>query len=69
MYRRTEDGPVFVQAQPPTDEALHGLLHKIISRILEAPVIERILTHLGLAARPPPRSPARLPDPDLLQAA
>ena len=32
---------------------------KIIALILEAPVIGRILTHLGLAARAPPRSPAR----------
>jgi len=34
--------------------------------ILEQPVIEKILTHLGLQARAPPRSPARGP---LLQAA
>ena len=32
---------------------------KIIAAILEAPVIEKILTHLGLQARAPPRSPAR----------
>ena len=32
---------------------------KIIAAILEAPVIERILTHLGLQARAPPRTPAR----------
>ena len=32
---------------------------KIIAAILEAPAIERILTHLGLQARAPPRSPAR----------
>ena len=32
---------------------------KIIAAILEAPVIERILTHLGLQARAPPRVPAR----------
>ena len=32
---------------------------KIIAAILEAPVIERILTHLGLQARAPPRAPAR----------
>ena len=31
---------------------------KIIAAILEA-VIEKILTHLGLQARAPPRSPAR----------
>ena len=32
---------------------------KIIAEILEAPVIEKILTHLGLQARAPPRAPAR----------
>jgi hypothetical protein len=32
---------------------------KIIAAILEQPVIERILTHLGLQARAPPRAPAR----------
>jgi hypothetical protein len=32
---------------------------KIIEAILEPPVIEKILTHLGLQARAPPRAPAR----------
>ena len=32
---------------------------KIIAAILEQPVIEKILTHLGLQARAPPRSPVR----------
>ena len=32
---------------------------KIIAAIMEAQVIERILTHLGLQARAPPRAPAR----------
>ena len=32
---------------------------KIILAIVEAPVIERILTHLGLQARAPARAPAR----------
>lgn len=32
---------------------------KIIAAILEAPVIEKILTHLGLQPRAPPRAPAR----------
>ena len=32
---------------------------KIIATILEAPVIERILTHLGLQAHAPPQAPAR----------
>jgi hypothetical protein len=31
----------------------------IIAPILEQPVIEKILTHLGLQARVPPRAPAR----------
>jgi len=32
---------------------------KIIAAIEEPVVIERILTHLGLSAQPPPRTPAR----------
>lgn len=32
---------------------------KLIAAIEEPAVIERILTHLGLAAQPPPRTPAR----------
>ena len=32
---------------------------KIIAAILEKRVIEKILTHLGLQARAPPRAPAR----------
>ncbi len=32
---------------------------KIIAVILEAPVIEKILTHLGLQARAPPQEPVR----------
>ena len=32
---------------------------KNIAAILERPVIEKILTHLGLQARAPPRAPAR----------
>ena len=32
---------------------------KIIAAILERPVIQKILLHLGLQARAPPRSPAR----------
>ena len=39
---------------------------KIIAAILDQPVIEKILTHLGLQARAPPRAPARGPQ---LQAA
>jgi hypothetical protein len=40
------------------DGRLPGEL-KIIATILEPPVIEKILTHLGLQARVQPRSPAR----------
>ena len=36
-----------------------GGQRKIIAAILEAPVIERLLTHLGLQARAPPRALAR----------
>jgi hypothetical protein len=32
---------------------------KLIAAILERPVIKKILTHLGLQAQAPPRSPAR----------
>jgi len=48
---------------PPLD--CRGNL-KIIAAILESAVIARILTHLGLQARAPPRVPAR---GDLQQAA
>ena len=40
---------------------------KIIAAIEEPAVIVKILTHLGLPARAPPRSPAR--PPALFQAA
>ncbi len=40
---------------------------KVIAAIEEPAVIERILTHLGLSAQPPPRTPARRVD--LFQAA
>ena len=36
-----------------------GGVLKIIAAILAQSVIEKILTHLGLQARAPPRSPAR----------
>ena len=42
---------------------------KIITAILEQPVIEKILTHLGLQARAPPRSAARGQALQALQAA
>jgi hypothetical protein len=32
---------------------------KIIATILERPVIEKILKHLGLQPQPPPKAPAR----------
>ena len=34
---------------------------KIIAAILERPVIEKILTHLGLDPQPPSKAPAREP--------
>jgi len=34
---------------------------KIIGAILERPVIEKILNHLGLQAQPPPKAAAREP--------
>ena len=34
---------------------------KVIAAILEQPVIEKILTHLGLQPHAPPRAPARGP--------
>jgi hypothetical protein len=34
-------------------------LFRFIAAIEEPTLIERILTHLGLAAQPPPRAPAR----------
>ncbi len=40
---------------------------KIIAVIEEPALIERILTHLGLSAQPPPRTPARRVD--IFQAA
>jgi len=36
---------------------------KVIAAVLDTPVIERILAHLGLPARAPPRSPLRAPMP------
>lgn len=37
---------------------------KIIAAILERPVIQNILTHLGLDPQPPPRGRARAPGHD-----
>jgi hypothetical protein len=36
-----------------------GAQHKIIAVILEQPLIEKVLTHMGLQASAPPRAPAR----------
>ncbi len=41
------------------ERCLCGGKLKIIAAIEEPAVIERILTHLGLSAQPPPRAPAR----------
>ena len=35
VYRRTDGGPVFVQADSPTDEELQALLHRIITRLMK----------------------------------
>ena len=43
MYRRSADGaPVFVEVPAPTDEALHAVLHKIITRMM------KLLTRRGV---------------------
>ena len=43
VYRRRTDGePVFVEVPAPTDEALPGLLHKIIARMM------KLLTRRGV---------------------
>jgi hypothetical protein len=52
----------------------HGVLApnaklRIIAAILEQPVIEKILTHLGLQVRAPPRAAARVQALQALQAA
>jgi len=36
VYRRTDSGPVFVQTDSPTDEELRALLHRIITRLMQA---------------------------------
>jgi acetylornithine deacetylase/succinyl-diaminopimelate desuccinylase-like protein len=56
---RAEGVPVFRPAPALTGEKLQALLGKIIAAIEEPAVFERILTHLGLSAQPPPRTPAR----------
>ena len=35
VYRRTDEGPVFVPTPAPTDEAVLAMLHKIIGRLLK----------------------------------
>lgn len=49
--------PVFDLVQE--SRANCGVEMKFIAAIAEQPVIERVLTHLGLQARAPPRAPAR----------
>ena len=65
--------PTFVELAAPSDDELHTLLQALITRlmkllthqgvlvedILERPVIEKILTHLGLDPQPPPKGRAR----------
>ena len=50
---------MFQEARAPTGEELQGLLEKTIAAIEQPALIAKILTHLGLPARAPPRSPAR----------
>ncbi|MGH8531525.1 MAG: hypothetical protein ACREV1_02065 [Gammaproteobacteria bacterium] len=45
--------------KPDTEPATRGGTLKIIAAILNPTVIAKVLTHLGLSARAPPRSPAR----------
>ena len=54
---RWPDGLSVVRPRSRCPNCGHQL--KIIAAILEQPVIEKILTHLGLQARAPPRAPAR----------
>jgi len=35
VYWRTDGGPVFVQADSPTEEELQALLHRIITRLMK----------------------------------
>ena len=64
VWSRSVDGP---DVTAPCDLFDLDLEHgpncggdlKIIAAILEALVIEKILTHLGLQARAPARAPAR----------
>jgi len=68
-YLHTEGEPVFQEARVRAGDELQGPLDidrcecggklKIITAIKEPALIERILTHLGFSAQPPPRSPAR----------
>jgi hypothetical protein len=67
--------PEFIEFRAPSDEQVWEVLERIIKRVMKHLVrrgilvedqggtylaaIEKILTHLGLEARAPPRSPAR----------
>ena len=42
VYRRTDGGPICVQADSPTEEDLRALLHTIITRLM------KLLTRRGL---------------------
>ena len=48
VYPRSADGaPVFVEVPAPTDEALHAVLHKIITRMM------KLLTCKGVLVEEP----------------
>jgi hypothetical protein len=55
--------PAFVEVGPPTDDDLQALLRTVIDRLMKRltrrPVVEKILSHLGLDPQPPPESRAR----------
>jgi len=58
VYRRTDGGPVFVQADSPTDEELRALLHKIISRLM------KLLTRRGVLVEAQEGGSCNLADAD-----
>jgi len=58
VYRRIDGGPVVVQADSPTDEALQALLHKIITRLM------KLLTRRGVLVEEEGEGSSYLADAD-----
>jgi hypothetical protein len=56
MIMHSESHCLFIRA------SFYGGALKIIAAIEDPPVIDKILSHLGLPSRAPPRSPARRVD-------